>query len=240
MEEIWFDEFYAQGLITDIIAELRSGKEATVFVCSPGAAADSRLLAVKSYRERQGRGFQNRSAYQHGRIMGKARESRAVANKSRFGHAVEEALWVNHEFGMLRRLHAAGADVPRPIAAAGSAILMEFVGDEEGPAPQLRELRPEPAEARALLDRLLWNIERLLANNVIHADLSPYNILVAEGRPWIIDLPQAVDPRTNDNAEALLARDVDRVCRFFARLGVAADAAPIAADLWHRYQRAAL
>ena len=91
MEEIWFEEFYAQGLITDVIAELRSGKEATIFMCSPGAAADAQFLAVKSYRERRGRGFQNRAAYQLGRIMGGSRESRAVAGKSRFGHRVEEA-----------------------------------------------------------------------------------------------------------------------------------------------------
>ena len=117
---------------------------------------------------------------------------------------------------------------------------MEFVGDDEGPAPQLRELRPTQAEAQGLLDRLLWNIEALLANNVIHADLSPYNILVAKGRPWIIDLPQAVDPRTNASAEALLARDVDRVCRYFARFGVEANAAPLAAELWSRFLHARL
>ena len=180
---------------------------------------------MKYFRPRLGRGFQNRAAYQHGRFMGDARTSRAVANKSRFGRDIEEALWVNHEFDMLCRLHFAGADVPTPLAAAGSAILMEFVGDEEGPAPQLRELRLTACAARGMLDRLIWNIERLLANNVIHADLSAYNILVHNGSPRIIDLPQAVDPRTNGQRASLLARDLDRVCRHFERFGVHTDAA---------------
>jgi RIO kinase 1 len=168
------------------------------------------------------------------------RACRAVANKSAFGRVVDEALWVDHEFDMLCRLHAAGADVPGPVAATGDAILMEFVGDAEGPAPQLRELRPAPDEAQRLLERLLWNIERLLASDVVHADLSPYNILVAGGRPRIIDLPQAVDARTNPSAEALLARDIENVCAHLARHGAEADAPGVAADLWRRYMHARL
>jgi RIO kinase 1 len=240
LEAIWFDEFFAEGLITDVVSQLKSGKEATVFICRAGADSHARPLAVKYFRPRLGRGFQNRAAYQHGRAIPNARTSRAVANKSRFGQQVEESLWVNHEFDMLCRLHFAGADVPQPLAAAGSAILMEFVGDEDGPAPQLRELRLTPEEARRILDRLLWNIERLLASNVIHADLSAYNILIHDGSPRIIDLPQAVDPRTNCHAEALLARDIDRVCRYFERFGIHSDATGLSADLWQRYQRAEL
>ena len=240
MEAIWFDEFFAEGLITGVVAQLKSGKEATVFMCRAGAGSDAGLLAVKYFRPRLGRGFQNRAAYQHGRFVGDARTTRAVANKSRLGRDIEEALWVNHEFDMLCRLHFGGADVPTPHAAAGSAILMEFVGDEEGPAPQLRELRLTACAARGMLDRLIWNVERLLANNVIHADLSAYNILVHNGRPRIIDLPQAIDPRTNGHARELLARDLDRVCRHFERFGVHTDAAGLAADLWQRYQRAQL
>jgi RIO kinase 1 len=240
LEATWFDAFFAEGLITDVVSQLKSGKEATVFMCRAGDAGDGKLLAVKYFRPRLGRGFQNRAAYQHGRFVGDARTTRAVANKSRIGRQIEEGLWINHEFDMLCRLHFAGADVPTPHAAAGSAILMDFVGDETGPAPQLRQLRLTACEARRMLDRLIWNIERLLANNVIHADLSAYNILVHNGAPKIIDLPQAVDPRTNGNARELLARDVDRVCRYLDRFGAHADPVALSADLWQRYQHAQL
>jgi RIO kinase 1 len=235
LEAAWFDEFFSEGLITDILAPLKSGKEASVFLCRGGEASDARLVAVKSYRERLRRGFQNRAAYQHGRAIGGSRTARAVATKTRFGRRVEEAMWIDHEFDILCRLHAAGADVPRPLAATGSAILMEFVGNEDGPAPQLRELRPEPREALRLFERLMWNVELFLTNNVIHADLSAYNVLVVDGRASIIDLPQAVDPRTNASAQHLLSRDVHGLCRHFARLGVPANADRLSADLWRRF-----
>ena len=176
----------------------------------------------------------------HGRIVGDARETRAVANKSRFGHQVAEAVWVGHEFDMLCQLHFAGADVPQPIAATGSAILMQFVGDESGPAQQLREVTPAPADARKVLDRLIWNIERMLANNIVHGDLSAYNVLVRNDRPVIIDLPQAVDARSNGNAQELLRRDVTSICRHFERFGARANADRISEGLWRRFMRAEL
>jgi serine/threonine-protein kinase RIO1 len=71
--------------------------------------------------------------------------------------------------------------------------------------------------------------------NFVHGDLSAYNILVHDGAVWLIDFPQAVDPRTNANACALFHRDVDRLCRGSERFGVQADAARLSADLWRRF-----
>jgi RIO kinase 1 len=76
------------------------------------------------------------------------------------------------------------------------------------------------------------NVELFLYRNVIHGDLSPYNVLVWDGRVVVIDLPQAVDPRKNRHAHALLERDVERVCEFFGRFGVRQNAHRLAADLW--------
>ena len=54
-----------------------------------------------------------------------------------------------------------------------------------------------------MLDRLLWNVELFLGHNWIHADLSAFNVLWWEGRGTVIDLPQAVDPRSNPHAADL-------------------------------------
>ena len=81
----------------------------------------------------------------------------------------------------------------------------------------------------------MWNVELFLSRNLVHADLSPYNVLLWEGRVTVIDLPQAVDPRTNMNSRSLLLRDVDNLCRFFARFGIRADAERITSDLWRRF-----
>jgi RIO kinase 1 len=72
----------------------------------------------------------------------------------------------------------------------------------------------------------------MLYVNVIHGDLSPFNVLVWGGRTTVIDLPQAIDPRKNRHARGLLERDVTRICEHFGRLGVRSDARRIAADLW--------
>src|SRR5204863_3790160 len=113
-----------------------------------------------------------------------------------------------------------------------SSILMEYVGDEVAPAPQLRHVGLSPSEARETLDRLLWNVELFLGHNWIHADLSAFNVLWWDGKATIIDLPQAVDPRSNPHASELLSRDVENVCRHFERYGVRSDAKAIARGLW--------
>ena len=87
---------------------------------------------------------------------------------------------------------------------------------------------------------LLRAIERMLYGNVIHGDLSAYNVLVWEGRATIIDLPQAVDPRKNRHAPALLERDVQRICDHFARFGVGSSPERLAGDLWTSWQFADL
>jgi RIO kinase 1 len=75
-------------------------------------------------------------------------------------------------------------------------------------------------------------MERMLFHDVVHGDLSPFNVLVWEGRIWVIDFPQAVDPRKNRHAESLLARDVIRICDHFARRGAVRDGEGFARDLW--------
>ena len=126
--------------------------------------------------------------------------------------------------------------MPRPLAQVGNAVLMEHIGDDEASAPLLREVELEREEAAPLFARILRNIELFLACERIHGDLSAYNILYWEGAVRIIDFAQAVDPRYSDEAYTLLARDVARVCQYFARYGMEADARALADDLWTRYR----
>jgi RIO kinase 1 len=227
-----FDEFFGEGYVTKLVRPLSSGKEASVFLCRATESAGGGLLAMKVYRPRDHRSFKNDHMYKAGRVILNGHDRRAVAKKTAYGREFDEAWWMYREWEVLRELHEAGADVPRPVAKAEAAILMQYVGDEESSAPQLRHVRLSAAEARPALDRLLWNVELALRHNLIHADLSPYNILWWEGRSTIIDLPQAVDPRSNPHAPELLARDVENVCRHFERYGVHSDAKATARGLW--------
>jgi RIO kinase 1 len=231
----WFDGFRADGVLTEILTELRSGKEATVFVCRAGPSAGGGLLAAKVHRDRGHRTFRNDAGYLNGRSFGKHRENRAVRTKTRFGREVQAAAWVGAEHESLRLAFHAGVDVPEPVAASPGALVMRFVGDEDGAAPQLREARLHRTLAREVFDRLLDDVERLLAAHLVHGDLSAYNVLWWEERPWIIDFPQAVDARTNRNAHELLDRDVANVCRWAAGYGIDRNAEGLSSSLWHRY-----
>lgn len=237
-----FAPFYATGLITEVLGALKSGKEAQVWICrADRAKAGSDLVAAKVYKPMQGRGFRNAAVYDDGLRGMPEREARAIRTKTGFGRAVEQSVWVYREWERLNQLHEVGVAVPRPITMQGSVIVMEFVGSEDGPAPQLKDVRLAGDEAKSAFKWLLYDIELMLGANVVHGDLSPFNILWHQDRSFVIDLPQAVDPRFNKQARALLERDVRNVCAYFQRLGVeAARPEPITADLWRRFMRAKL
>jgi RIO kinase 1 len=227
-----FDQFFGDGYVTKMVRPLSSGKEASVYLCRATDSAGGGLLAMKVYRPRDQRSFKNDHLDKAGRVILNGHDRRAVAKKSRHGREFEEGWWTSREWEVLQQLSDAGADVPRPVASTDGAILMEFVGDEEAAAPQLRQAHLSASEARPVLDRLMWNVELALRHNLIHADLSPYNILWWDGKATIIDLPQAVDARSNPHGSELLSRDIENVCRHFERYGIRSDAKAIARGLW--------
>jgi RIO kinase 1 len=242
-------EFYEAHLITGIDHVVKSGKEATVYCCRAHPATGAEFLAAKVYRPRQLRSFQNDAVYQQGRLvqavddrdglkMGAGRWNRrlqrAVKNKSRRGREVQFASWVCQEFQTLTRLAAAGADVPRPVDWSGDAILMEYIGDHRTPAPQLIGVTLAASEIRPLFEQILRNVEIALACDRVHGDLSPFNVLYWNGAVKIIDFPQSVDIHSNSSAFALLERDVENICDYFADYGIRADSSRLARQFWRR------
>jgi RIO kinase 1 len=93
----------------------------------------------------------------------------------------------------------------------------------------------EPEQAREHFACILRNIELAQVRGRIHGDLSAYNILYWEGKVTLIDFAQAVDPYHNSNVFSLLARDVERVCRYFAGYGERYDARELARQIWSRH-----
>jgi RIO kinase 1 len=234
------DTFFERGLITDVLYEVKSGKEATVYCCEAHPSTGVELLAAKFYRPRQNRNFKNDAVYQEGRVILDSHARRAVANKSRRGREIQFSMWIDHEFEALTALYKAGASTPRPFARADSAILMEYMGDHERAASALQHVSLEREEVRPLFEQLMRNIELLLSCNYIHGDLSGFNILYWEGQIKIIDFPQTIDPRFNINAFSLLERDINNVCRYFARYGLQRDSLRLTNTLWHKFMNAEL
>lgn len=232
--------FYDDRLITDVPSIVKSGKEATVYCCRAHPSTGTKFLAAKVYRSRQFRSFKNDAVYREGRVILDERIRRAIKKKTQIGRDVQFASWVEHEFQTLSLLHAAGADVPIPLAQSGPAILMEYVGDYQLPAPMLKNVSLEPAEVQPLFELLMSNVELWLGCNIVHADLSAYNILYWRGSIKVIDFPQSVDARFNSNAYFFLARDIDKLCRYFARYDVQVNPSQLAEELWTKFLRAEL
>ena len=234
------DPFFADGSLVEIHYQIKSGKEATVYCATAGPSIGGGLVAAKVYRPDEARSFRNDGVYNDGRYGRVTREIRAMRSHTAFGKQVRMGAWTAHERETLRTLAKAGADVPQPIAVSERAILETFVGDEDGPAPLLAKTRLDDLVARDMFEQVMANIELMLKLNIIHADLSPYNILVWQNRAVIIDVPQAIDPRFNHSARELLLRDVTNVTGSFRKYGVDADPDRITRTLWWRFVNADL
>lgn len=238
--QVALDYFFAEGMISEILYPVKSGKEASVYCCRAHPSTGAELLAAKVYRPREHRGFKNDAVYQEGRVITNGQVRRAVQNKSSFGREMQFSMWINHEFETLTTLARAGADTPKPLARNQSAILMEYFGNFERAAPSLGGSELSREQARAVFNSVMNNIELWLAHNYVHGDLSAYNILYWQGQAKIIDFPQAVDPRFNSNAFTLLTRDIENVCQYVARYGLSYDGKRIAQQLWYRFRNARL
>ena len=236
-------EFYEHQWISDVLRRVKGGKEASVYLCRAGSAIDAEFVAAKVYRPRMLRNLKNDSAYREGRIdlsqeghsLTKDADVHAMQKRSAYGEELRHTSWIAHEFTTLQSLHAAGADVPAGYSMNKNAILMGYVGDLDGCAPTLNEVRLEHAEARSLFARVQHNIDLLLANDRIHGDLSAYNILYWDGDITLIDFPQVVSPQGNRNAFGIFERDMIRICEYFAKQGVPSDPPKLAAGLWARH-----
>lgn len=232
--------FYEQDLITDVLSVAKSGKEASVYCCAADPSTELELLAAKVYRPRMFRSLSNDAIYRKSRVQrdtsGRVvRDGRKRNEKNTRGRIDQVASWIGYEFQTQQLMYEVGVDVPKPFAQIGNAVLMAFVGDVETPAPRLQDVTLDRSEAGALFKRVMYNIELSLMHHRIHGDLSAFNILYWEGKAWIIDFAQAVDPRQNPAVFELLERDVERVCSHFARYNVHADPHALAGEMWARY-----
>ncbi len=232
-------EFIDEALIIEVLNVIKSGKEATVYRCRAHPSLGAPFAAAKVYHTTGHRGFQRSASYEEGRFAGVAGQvKRAVANRSEFGQNAQLAFWVGREFDLLSQLNYAGADVPAPYACTETAILMEYLGTEDEPATQLQHAEFAEGEADELFDTILDNIELFIRENVVHGDLSAFNILYHEGRIAIIDFPQAVDARNNTSAKDLLQRDLTNIVQFFNRhrVGLEEDPKRMATRLWNLWK----
>ncbi len=202
------------GLVDEVIYQLMSGKEATVYVVRCG----SEIRCAKIYKEASKRSFKNAVQYQEGRKVRNSRRARAMEKHSKFGRHEQEEAWQTAEVDALYKLADAGVRVPTPYGCFDGVLLMELITDEEGQvAPRLSDVYMSEQQALDDHKQLIHYVVLMLLAGIVHGDLSEFNILVDENGPIIIDLPQAVDATANNNAQWMFERDVNKVSTYYAQ-----------------------
>ena len=226
-----------EGLIDSVLRQLMSGKEATVYAVRCGGD----VRCAKVYKDAHKRNFRQAALYQEGRKTKNSRQARAMEKGTRFGRRAQEEAWQSVEVDTLYRLAAAGVRVPRPYAFCQGVVLMELVTDADGhAAPRLNDVELPEDLALAHHAFMIRQIVRMLCAGIIHGDLSEYNVLVDRDGPVIIDLPQAVDAAGNNNAAAMLKRDVANITGYFSRYAPALAATRYGDEIWSLYETAKL
>ncbi|WNC71019.1 PA4780 family RIO1-like protein kinase [Thalassotalea psychrophila] len=225
------------GLVDEVICQLMSGKEATVYMVRCG----EEIVCAKVYKEANKRSFKKAAQYQEGRKSRNSRRARAMEKGSKFGRAQQEEAWQNAEVDALYLLAEAGVRVPQPYGCYDGVLLMELITDDDGDvAPRLNDVSMSAEQAREDHEDVMIYVLRMLCAGVVHGDLSEFNVLVDAYGPVIIDLPQAVDAAANNNAKAMLIRDVENMTNYYGQFAPDLLGSKYADEMWALYEKSEL
>lgn len=208
-----------RGVVSEVHGAISTGKEANVYgaVTFDERTGEPRQRAIKVYKTAI-LSFKDRERY----ITG---EHRFKSGFDKGNNRKMVKLWAEKEYRNLRRIHTAGIPSPEPLSLKLHVLAMSFLGDRKGWAyPRLRDavLDGEDVEQqwRTLYIQLLGVMRRMYqVCKLVHADLSEYNILYHDGKLYIIDVSQSVEPDHPRSLE-FLRMDIKNVGDFFRRKGV--------------------
>ena len=221
------------GLVDEVLSRLMSGKEADVYVVRTG----DELRCAKVYKEAAQRSFKKAAQYTEGRKVRNSRRARAMEKGSKFGRKEQEQIWQNAEVDALYLLADAGVRVPEPYGCLDGVLLMELITDAAGDvAPRLGDVTMTDEEAIGHHAFVMQDIVRMLCAGLVHGDLSEFNVLLDEYGPVIIDLPQAVNASANNNAKAMLERDVDNMTQYFGQFAPDLLETNFGKEIWALYE----
>ncbi len=131
--------------------------------------------------------------------------------------------WTKKEFSNLKRMHNGGIKVPEPYACSKNILIMEYLHHDGHPAPMLKDVTLKKKYMKNIADQIVDYIDILYNKlDMVHGDLSEFNVLIAEGHPYLIDVSQSVlldHPMSGE----LLERDINNLVRYFGENGVELD-----------------
>lgn len=226
------------GIIEKVLRPLLSGKEAQVYLVESGG----QVRAAKVYKSTQERSFRNRSNYTEGRKVRNSRDQRAMNKRgSRYGREQDEAAWSTAEVDMIYKLDAAGVRVPKPYNFVDGVLIMECIHGPDGDvAPRISDCVFDKEEGISICDQIITEVVKMLCADVVHADLSVFNVLLGkEGVPVIIDFPQSIGASQNPHARKILLRDVANITDSL-RFGRPPQELRYGYEMWDLYEKGEL
>ena len=190
------------GIFDYLNGVVSTGKEARVYW---GVKGD-KDVAVKIYYTVTS-SFKNRIMYMIG-------DPRFVSFK-KTGRGLTE-VWAKKEFKNLKQAYDAGVRVPKPIYVKSNVLVMEFIGENGRPAPLLAESIVSQRDYYEILEMVKKLYKKA---NIVHADLSEYNIFKYRGKLILFDFGSGVDIAHPEALEFLI-RDINNINRFFLKRGL--------------------
>ncbi len=221
------------GVVDEVLRQLMSGKEATVYVVRCGGE----IRCAKVYKEAAKRSFKQAVEYQEGRKGRNTRRQRAMEKRSKYGREQQEQAWHNAEVDALYKLEMAGVRVPKPFGCFDGVLLMELIQSEDGEvAPRLNDVALTREQALEDHATMMGYVVKMLCAGLVHGDLSEFNVLVDDYGPVIIDLPQAVDAAANLHAKSMLERDVNNMTAYYGLSAPELLDTRFAEEIWALYE----
>jgi RIO kinase 1 len=194
-----------KGVLKEISFVVSTGKEANVY---HAFGPDNEELAVKIYRTTTAE-FKRNWMY----VEGDPRFKSYKKGTYSFIYT-----WARKEYKNLQRMQKAKIRIPSPIAISKNVLVMKFIGEKQNAAPLLKDANlKKPNKIYAKVVDFLFKLYD--DANLVHADLSEYNILFYKKEPIIIDVSQAV-LLDHPYAPVFLYRDISNINRYFTSLGV--------------------
>jgi RIO kinase 1 len=195
------NDLRSERVIGEIRGSLAAGKESKVYLAE---APDGTLLTLKIYLTVSAE-FKKRMQY----IMGDPRFT-----DIKKGSRNIMSIWARKEFKNMQAAHSAGVRVPAAIAVKKNILVMEYMTDSEGElAMPLVEQDVTAEDYPQVIEQVSLLYQKA---NLVHADLSEYNIFRSERGITFFDFGSAVDIK-HPNSKQFLVRDVLNVNRFFEK-----------------------